>query len=288
MKLSIFTVATPEVTPEKLIDIVQKSGIQGIEWRYKETDPEHAKEAPSYWRNNFCTISPNVKEQQLLELAETVQQYGLTNVAVTPYLTVGDLASTEQAMYHAKLIGADMIRVGVPRYDRTETYNEAFARASQYLQQVEKLSEKYGVKGLIETHHETISPSASLAYRLVCQYDPKYIGVLFDPGNMIHEGYENLKMGMELLGDYLAHVHVKNAAWFTRDNRETYPWECKWVGLERGIVDWKQVLLDLKAVGYKGWFGLEDFSGTLSTEELLPFYRKWFQDLEKQIQEDEQ
>ena len=48
----------------------------------------------------------------------------------------------------------------------------------------------------------TISCSAGLAHRLVNGFDPDHIGVLFDPGSMVHEGYESYRMGMELLRDH--------------------------------------------------------------------------------------
>jgi sugar phosphate isomerase/epimerase len=279
VKLSVFTVSTPDVTPEQLIMMAKKTGLQGIEWRYKETASELLNQSPSYWGNNKCTLDPNATDEVLKQLAQEVKNQGMSTIALTPYLTAGDLKATEHAMRHASLLGASMMRVGVPKYDRQENYNEAFSRAKVYLKEVESLSRKYGIKGLVETHHETITPSASLAQRLVHSFDPNHIGVLYDPGNMIHEGYENYRMGLELLGDYLAHVHVKNAGWYLDEAKEGRTWSCKWEGLERGIVDWKQVLSDLKAVGYDGWFGVEDFSGTRSTGDMLSFYADWFRDL---------
>jgi len=47
----------------------------------------------------------------------------------------------------------------------------------------------------------------------VSDFDLRYIGIIYDLGNMVHEGYENYKLGLELLGDYLSYVHVKNAVW---------------------------------------------------------------------------
>ncbi len=102
-----------------------------------------------------------------------------------------------------------MIRLGVSRYDRTENYNDLFNKEIEYLNEAEQLCKQYKVKGVLETHHVTIAPSASSAYRLVSSFDPDHIGVLFDPGNMVNEGYENHRMGLELLGPYLAHVHAK-------------------------------------------------------------------------------
>ena len=39
-----------------------------------------------------------------------------------------------------------------------------------------------GVKLLLETHMDTIVPSASAVYRMICGFDPRCIGVIYDPG----------------------------------------------------------------------------------------------------------
>jgi sugar phosphate isomerase/epimerase len=282
MKLSVFTVATPDLTPEQLIVSAKEAGIQGIEWRYKSTPAEIREQAPSFWGNNLCTIDPvATTDAELDALSEAVRSHGLTTVALTPYLTAGDVESTELAMRHAARLGAKAIRVGVPGYNRSENYNDLYKKAVTYLESVEELSRKYGVKGLVETHHMTIAASASLAHRLVSRFNPNHVGVLYDPGNLVHEGYENYRMGLELLGPHLGHVHVKNAGWFPAASPGE-PWTCKWVAMDGGIVDWKQVLSDLWDVGYDGWFGVEDFSGTHDSKTMLKTYATWFQALGEQ------
>ncbi|MNH42928.1 hypothetical protein D3C79_1047240 [compost metagenome] len=66
-------------------------------------------------------------------------------------------------------------------------------------------------------HFGNIAPSASLARQLVDGFDAKHIGVIYDPGNMVYEGFEQYKLGLEVLGEYLGHVHVKNAIWSRTD-----------------------------------------------------------------------
>ncbi|MCI3920128.1 sugar phosphate isomerase/epimerase [Paenibacillus sp. TRM 82003] len=279
MKLSVFTVATPDLSPESLVVAAKEAGLQGIEWRYKSTPKEWRQHPTSFWGNNLCTIDPaETNEAELKALADVVARHGLSTAALTPYLAAGDVEGTELAMKHAAALGAKAIRVGVPGYDRTANYNDLFAKAVTYLELVQELSKTYGVKGLVETHHVTITASAGLAHRLVGRFDPKHIGVLYDPGNLVHEGFENYRMGLELLGPHLAHVHVKNAGWFPGES-PTEPWTCRWTAMDRGIVPWKQVLADLKAVGYDGWFGVEDFSGTHDSKTMLGAYANWFRAL---------
>jgi sugar phosphate isomerase/epimerase len=265
MKLSVFTVMTPDLTPEELVSAAAAAGITGIEWRYAEISKEAARQKPSYWGNNLATIVPGTTEEELESYLQLTQSKGLKSISVTPYLTCGDVAGTEKVMKAARKLGAGFIRVGVPTYDRTKNYPALFAEAVDYLHHVQELSQQYGIKALVETHHKFIAPSASLAHRLVSGFDPEHIGVLHDAGNMVHEGFENYRMGLELLGPYLAHVHVKNAGWIrtgsTVDGSDE--WTCSW------MVNWKLVLSDLKAVGYDGYLGFEDFSGQSDSRTLL-------------------
>ncbi len=274
MKLSVFTVVTPDLSPEELAAAAKEAGIDGIEWRFKEVPEEFKNEKPSFWRNNLCSIDPSATDEEIERFARVAREHGLQTISVTPYLKAGDIEATERVLQVAQKLGAKVIRVGVPNYDRSTHYNELFDLEVRYLEAVEPLAKKYGVKCLVETHHNTIIASASAALRLVSRFDPNHIGVLFDPGNMIHEGYENFRMGMELLGPYLAHVHIKNTGWKTADVREdgSQAWTSYWEPNLEGIVNWKQVLADLKAVGYDGYLGVEDFSGKYGSKELLKQY----------------
>jgi sugar phosphate isomerase/epimerase len=278
MKLSVFTVAAPDLTPVEMIAASKEAGLNGVEWRYTKV-PEHVKnDKPSFWGNNLCTIDPGSSVEELVKLGDETRKQGLDVTALTPYLKAGDLEGTEHAMKHAKALGARMIRVGVPVYDRSVNYNDLYELELRYLSEVQELSKQYGVKALIEMHHVTITPSASLAHRVVSKFDPQHIGVLHDAGNLVHEGYENYRMGLELLGDYLAHVHVKNAGWVKNDNGE---WQCRWMPFTEGFVNWKQVLIDLKSVGYQGWFGVEDFSAQHDSRTMLREFASWFRGLEE-------
>ncbi|MFS0724526.1 sugar phosphate isomerase/epimerase family protein [Paenibacillus sp. 1P07SE] len=273
MKLSTFTVATPDLTPEMLAAKARELGIHGIEWRYKDTPPEVAKEEPSFWGNNLCTLSPAGGDEQIARFKQASEAAGVPTLSVTPYLAAGDLAGTEQVLSAARELGASYIRLGVPSYNRTRPFPALFEEARSYLKAAEPLCRQYGVKGLIETHHVTIAPSASAAYRLVDGLDPDHVGVLYDPGNLVHEGFENYRMGLELLGPYLAHVHVKNAGWFAEGEPAgelgEQAWSARWTGVRDGIVPWGQLIADLRSVGYDGYLGIEDFSRQYETEQML-------------------
>ncbi|RXZ82706.1 sugar phosphate isomerase/epimerase [Paenibacillaceae bacterium] len=286
MKLSVFTVATPDLTPEALCAAAKSAGIDGVEWRYKETPASLANEPYSFWGNNLATIAPSAGTAGLEPFKRAAAEHGIAAIGVTPYLTVGDLEATEQVLEAARHLGASMIRLGVPAYDRSRHYNDLLEAGRNYLQGASLLCRQYGIKGLVELHHGTIAASPSAGLRLIEGFDPETVGVLYDPGNMIHEGFENYRMGMELLGPYLAHVHVKNAGWFPAAGSDQAPgtdsdtkWQAKWVGIRGGIVPWPQVIADLKAVGYKGFLGVEDFSGELDSAAMLHSFADYMREL---------
>lgn len=271
MKLSVFTVSTPELSPEELAKTAASSGIHGIEWRYKEPAPGVSEQQPSFWGNNQCTIIPSKGDAELDRFRRAAESHGVLSISVTPYLQAGDLEGTELVLRAARRIGASFIRLGVPSYDGSRSYGALYERARKYLKEAEALCKQYGIKGLVETHHATIAASASAAYRLCEGLNPDYVGVLFDPGNMVHEGYENYKMGMELLGPYLAHVHVKNTGWRIAgyDGNGSDLWQGEWKGLQRGMVPWPRVVSQLREVGYNGYLGVEDFSGQFASSAAM-------------------
>ncbi|GIO88145.1 hypothetical protein J25TS5_50770 [Paenibacillus faecis] len=280
MKLSVFTVVTPELTPEELVLAARRAGLDGVEWRFKEIPAEAAGEAPSFWRHNKCSIDPSLPEEAWLRFKDITEAQGLEVVSVTPYLNSLDLEETEWAFRAARLLGADMIRVGAAAYDGSRPYPDLYEATVRYLKEAETMAKHYGVKGVVETHHNTIAPSAGLTHRLVSHCSPDHIGVLFDPGNMVHEGYENFKMGLELLGPYLAHVHIKNAAWVPASPRGdgTSGWRSDWAPLAQGFVDFRLLLADLKSVGYDGYLGIEDFSGQYASGDLLAAYAQFIRE----------
>jgi sugar phosphate isomerase/epimerase len=103
--------------------------------------------------------------------------------------------------------------------------------------------------------------SGGLAYRFVSKFDPSEIGVIYDLANIIREGYETPKMALELLGPYVGHVHIGGSAPKPgiRQNDGTLSWRWEGTSLAEGLLDVKQAIRDLKAVGYDRFISVEDF-----------------------------
>jgi sugar phosphate isomerase/epimerase len=264
MKIGVFTVGLPDLTPEEAVREIKDAGYDGVEWRVTSVPDGVKGEAPSFWGNNLCTLEPTEEEaHRARRLAEEV---GLEVPGLGTYVAVGDLGAADEAMRFAVTAGASQVRVGAGALDGS-SYEESFSAAREFLEGVEDLAANHGVKALVEIHHRTICPSASLAHRLVSAFDPERIGVIFDPGNMAQEGFEDYRIGLELLGPHLAHVHIKNSAFERPEGGGV--WKPRWAPLEDGVVDFESLFAALDGVGYDGWLVIEDFSGARPSREAL-------------------
>jgi sugar phosphate isomerase/epimerase len=281
MKYSWFTVALPERNPADTAALLKQYGYDGVEWRV--TEDTGSQEKPGFWSGNRSTLQSTWTDAQFKAVAEMTAAAGLAVPSLAAYIKCGDLALTERIMKVAKIFGSPCIRVGQPGYDGTRHYHEMLAEGQKFLAQVETLAKKHLVKALIEIHPGTITVSASSAYRLVSPFSPDYIGVIYDIGNMVGEGYENYQLGTEMLGAYLAHVHVKTYGWKSTETADLQKrkWETYGTVFSEGLVDFPKLFSALKKAGYKGWMSIEDFNTGLASEKKVREDIKFLKEAEK-------
>jgi sugar phosphate isomerase/epimerase len=149
--------------------------------------------------------------------------------------------------------GVPLVRTGFYRYDGATGYRPLLAEARRRLGGLAELAAACGVHLVVPLHHTTIHPSGALAAALVDGLDG--VGLLADPGNQAKEGSEDHRLTLDLIGDRLACVGVKNAAW----RRAETGWECEWTPLADGVVHWPEVLAELAGRGFRGPYTLHLF-----------------------------
>ncbi|MCY4526761.1 MAG: sugar phosphate isomerase/epimerase [Anaerolineaceae bacterium] len=267
--ISVFTVMLPELSPEEGAAALQQHGYAGVEWRVTdETRPSGSAGRLAFWGVNRCTLP--LSEEAAVQARDLAAAHDLTIPGLGTYINVGDLERSERAMRFARTCGARNIRVNPGRWPDPDglSYADSFARATRFLEGCHELARQYDVRAIVELHHGTITCSASLAQRLVAPFDPDFIGVLHDAGNMAREGYEDYDLGFQVLGPWLAHVHIKNARYVQPEGGGV--WQAEWSPLEDGVVDWDALFSAMKRAGYEGWLGIEDFSAVRPVEEALP------------------
>lgn len=153
----------------------------------------------------------------------------------------------------------------------TEKYPQLFNRMRENLKTWEPLLLECGVKLLLEIHHCSLISSPSAAYRALEGMNPACFGLIFDPDNMVNEGYEDYQKSFELLKDYISYVHVKNSL-VAPDGEDEFgacKWKRVWVPLKKGQADLRCLFAVMKKMGYAGNISMEDFSNEKSTREKL-------------------
>lgn len=256
LKHSVFTVMTPEYDLKQTVELLASLGYEGVEWRVHHVAPKSSGQA-NYWQSNKATVDIETIVERAKDIRKMTEDCGLETVALGTYLNYNMLDQVKRCMEAARIMGAGSVRVGAPKYDGSENYNDLLDDATEGYVKIEELARDFQIRANVEIHPGGICSCSSLAYLLLSNFDPDYVGVISDPGNMVTEGYENWQLGLELLGPYLSHVHVKNAAW-TCGAKEG--WAVSKVPLREGCVSWKSVIGALNRVGYGGWLSLEDFA----------------------------
>jgi sugar phosphate isomerase/epimerase len=258
MKHSCFTVALTDLTYKDLARILAEAGYDGVEWRV--TPP---KEDAEMKHLNLHRI-----EEQAREVKGLCDELGLEIPVIGSYEEIQNTERIERLFKLAHLLGTKLVRVNTRWYQEEPHFDVLFKETIERLQNIMPIAKEYGVKPIFELHMGTIFPGPSDARRIIDNFTPDEIGITFDPGNMVTEGRINDRLGIQILGPYLAHVHVKNAGWF-RD--EDGSWKSGTCPVDDGMVDWPTVIECLKDAGYNGYLSQEDFhSFKYTPDELTP------------------
>jgi sugar phosphate isomerase/epimerase len=279
MKFAVFTASTPDWSPQRAATVLAGQGWDGVEWRV--TDQEDAPE-PGFWKGNRATWPLTGLEHSLPAIAEVTRSAGLEFSAIGGYVRSHDRPNVERMLAATAELGARRVRVTMPG-SAEGRYRELFAATRADLEWAAGRAARHGVAVLVELHHRTIVPSASAAIRLVDGLDPAHVGVIHDVGNLVIEGYEDYPAAFDLLGPYLAHVHVKNVARrpVGRAADGTVTWAEQWVPLRDGQADLAAYFRALRAHGYDGWVTCEDFSTAVPladrTRDNLAYLRSLWQ-----------
>ena len=271
MKVSVYSLILPEFTFEEQVGLLRDIGYDGIEIRVCDIAAEHMGKPYSSWGNHKDPIGPSNLAASVPRLKRATAAAGVEINALGTYVNLRDPAGFDAIAAAAVELGARMVRVNSPWWaEGREPYDQLLAIATAGLETVEESAKRRGVRAILEIHHGSIASSASAARRLFEGFDPEAVGAILDPGNMVHEGFETWAKGIDILGPYLAHVHVKNAVWALKDKPAGGPfaWESKNARLREGQANWGEIAGALKAAGYTGWYSIEDFAEMPIREKL--------------------
>jgi len=203
--------------------------------------------------------------------ADASQARGLEVCAVSasPDLALLDAAGVATLVEACQEAGARIGRMFAPPVDRGIPLASQLGAVSDALCAHAEGFASHGVTLVIELSQETLIPSPELLVRVCDGLDPRAVGAVYDPGNMVVEGNLHPWLALEVLGDYLHHVHVKNEAFL----RTEHGWAEAVVQLDTGLVDWAVVFGELEDRGYGGWIAMDHLTAE-ATEDRLSFEKK--------------
>jgi sugar phosphate isomerase/epimerase len=266
MKLSCTSVMLPRWDLDQTFDKLAEHGYDGVELRCRYIKDD-APEEPSFWGRHLADISPDNIVDRAGEIQAASKRSGVKVVALAPQALVNELDLIDKLFAGALAINPDeppMIRIGAPRHDRTKPYHPQFDEARAGFAALTDKARDCGVKALYEIHVGTVAVSCSRTIELLKGLDTNHIGAIYDIPNMIRVGLEDSRMGMELLGPYMAHCHIGNATPVpdkaARENDlDQVSWKWDFSDLRDGVADIPQLIQDMKDLGYKGYMSLEEF-----------------------------
>ena len=263
MNLCCTSVMLPRWTLDETFDKLAEYGYDAVELRAR-FNPEDGSVEPAFWGRHLSDVSPDNILDKAQEIRKAVKCSGVRVAALAPKCLVDEEDQIRKLCAGAVAIDADdppLIRIGAPAHDRTKPYIPQFLAARSGFGRLAELMGEYGTKALYEIHTGTLAVTCSRALELLRDLDPERIGAIYDVPNMVRVGLEDTRMGMEILGSYLAHVHIGNGLLVNRDRDEhgQQQWSWEFCELREGVADIPQIVQDLHDLRYEGYVSLEQF-----------------------------
>ena len=263
MELSCTSVMLPRWELDETFDKLQAYGYDAVELRCRD-NPDDPDIPPSFWGRHLSDVSPDNILEKAGQIRAAVKRSGIRVAALAPNAQYNQTELILKLFRGALAIDPDrppLIRIGAPAHDRAKPYWPQFLEARAGFANLTELARAHGVKMVYELHTGTIAVSASRALELLRDLDPNHIGAIYDIQNMVEVGFEDTRMGLELLGPYMAHCHIGNRLPEPtgRANAGNTAWRWRGARLRQGLADIPQLISDLKTVGYEGALSLELF-----------------------------
>jgi sugar phosphate isomerase/epimerase len=251
-ELGLFAPSVSQLTPAETIQLLSKKGYKWVEWRVQTL--EAIENSP--WGKAFNTLTLDTLLDEAREVADCLKD---SEVRVSGLQV--DAPENSQFMVQlvrdaAQLLNCPRVGLSSPCFDPCRGYRSQRQSFQDELGKWIKPLGESGTRVCLETHFGTISPSTALVMDILEIFPPEHVGVMWDPANTIYEGSELPSMALDLLGPYLAEVHLKNGAW---KREEDGKWNFEFCDLSQGLVQWPKVLNMLAESSYHGPLIIEDY-----------------------------
>lgn len=167
-----------------------------------------------------------------------------------------------------KFACARLIRIQAGSTLKGQSFGEAFEAAVRLCEAYALEAPRHeGIKVVLHQHWGTSTASASSLYRLLSRFGPRHIGCIYDPGNRCVEGFEDYRIGLGMLREYVAHVHLKNVRY--AHGLMVDGWHREWAPLDDGLVNLRSLFAGLDEIGYTGWIVMSDVGESREEHAIL-------------------
>jgi len=123
------------------------------------------------------------------------------------------------------------------------------------------MAERAGLTLVVENEHACCLATGAQTARVLEEIASPAVRAVWDPGNAFMAGELPFPTGYEAIRDFIAHVHVKDAA------VPAGALTPAWTVVGEGEIDWAGQLAALKRDGYAGWVSLETHYNGHATKE---------------------
>lgn len=192
---------------------------------------------------------PETIEKSLPEIVRVLGEEGVKVLNITASLPLAD-----ERLYAGSLkAGIHMNRVLFDRLEG-ENYWEAEKRARRLLDEALPFCEKYGYQIGVQNHSGRYVPVNAMGmYNLVKDYEPRYVGAIWDPAHNALEG-EDSDSALDIVASHLCVVNLKNAFWkkVNGPEAEEAQWNVYWTSGRQGLASWRRVAGKLQQMNYMG------------------------------------
>jgi len=251
-ELGLFAPSVSQLTLAETIALLSKMGYKWVEWRVQTN---HQIES-SPWGKAYNTLVLDCLVDDAREVAGLLEGTDI-KVAALQVDAPEDFPNIHKIVREAaQIMGCSKVLLFSPPFDVCEGYRSQQKKLQEQINGWVSEFAGTGVRICLETHFSSISPSTVLAMGLLEPFSSEQTGVMWDPANMVFEGSEIPAMGLDLMGPYLAEVHLKNGEW---KREEDGKWSFNFCDLSQGIVQWPEILKMLAERAYEGPLIVEDY-----------------------------
>ena len=255
MRLSLYTLLTSELSLGDSLALAAEIGYDAVDLRQGSSDADAVH------------LRRDLTDAQAAEVRAQVEAVGLVVSGLTTYYRLGaadpamaavELSGLRRGLELAQLLGAPLVRCSGPIADWNQPYEQSREAFRRQAEEVTESAAAAGTAVAVEQHGGTHFSSAGQIVDMLRGLESPWLGLVFDPGNCIREGFERVAVQLDMLGPFIRCVHVKNMMTLAAEGPSEYmPYETR--RLDQGLWDWAEIVRRLSTMGYAGYLTLEDF-----------------------------